>query len=211
MRAARSFLLTLALASLPPFAAKAQTSGDDRRALREAAMEDELDEPLDKKRDFGFASPGKTNTRTAFNIAGKPTRDYEGRVIQGEMDVLVAESPKGKDDPLLVQRARNAGKGLAYVHVLEYDEPTGRHTLVFRDDVLWYAIFPTRAGETRAEEVARRYGDAPKMSTSRRKIEGAEHSARIHWFPESGVGFAQLDGKADYAYKLVFEPQGKRR
>lgn len=172
-------------------------------------FEDE-EESGPKKRDFTFAQPGKTATRTAFNIAGKPNRDFEGRVIQGEMDVLLGPAVEGKDDPLLVQRAKNMGKGLSFVHVLEYDEPTGKTTLVFRDDVLWYIVQPTRTGETKPDEVSRRFGDSPKMSSQRRKVEGAEHTARIHWFPESGVGFVQLDGAESYSYKLVYEAKAKR-
>jgi hypothetical protein len=191
----RAFLASLLLlTALPAFAqVSSDTFGDDEEVTAE------------KKRDWTFAQPGKTATRTAFNIAGKPNRDYEGRVIQGEMDVLLAPAVEGKDDPLLVQRAKNMGKGLSFVHVLEYDETAGRTTLVFRDDVLWYIVQPTRTGETKQEEVSRRFGDSPKMSSQRRKVEGAEHSARIHWFPESGVGFVQLDGAESYAYKLVYE------
>ena len=172
--------------------------------------DESYDEPLEKKRDFSIAQPGKTATRTVFNILGKPNRDFEGRVIQGEMDVLLGPAVEGKDDPLLVQRAKNMGKGLSFVHVLEYDEPTGKTSLVFRDDVLWYVVIPTRAGETKPEEVSRRYGDSPKMSSQRRKVEGAEHTARIHWFPESGVGFVQLDGAETYAYKLLYEAKAAK-
>jgi hypothetical protein len=191
-----SFLLVIAVP------AAAQIADD-------AGFEDD-DSGAPKKRDFTFAQPGKTATRTAFNVAGKPTRDFEGRVIQGEMDVLLGPAVEGKDDPLLVQRAKNMGKGLSFVHVLEYDEPNGKTSLVFRDDVLWYIVQPTRAGETKQDEVSRRYGDSPKMSSQRRKVEGAEHTARIHWFPESGVGFVQLDGAETYAYKLVYEAKAKR-
>lgn len=198
MRAFLSSLLLVAAFALPAFAQIPDDSGFD----------DEDSAP--KKRDFGFAQPGKTATRTAFNTAGKPNRDYEGRVIQGEIDVMLAPAVQGKDDPLLVQRAKNMGKGLSYVHVLEYDEPTGKVTLVFRDDVLWYAVYPTRTGETKADEVSRRFGDSPKMSSQRRKVEGAEHTARIHWFPDSGVGFVQLDGAETYTYKLVYEAKAKR-
>lgn len=196
----RAILFSLLLVSAFAAPAVAQVSDD--------SSEDDEEGPV--KRDFEFAQPGKTATRTAFNTAGKPDRDYEGRVIQGEMDVLLAPAVAGKDDPLLVQRAKNMGKGLSFVHVLEYDEPTGKHTLVFRDDVLWYAVYPTRVGETKADEVARRFGDSPKTSSQRRKVEGAEHTARIHWFPDSGVGFVQLDGAETYAYKLIYEAKAKR-
>ena len=205
MRALARALLLSFLTGL----AAAQTVDDESEAPPEEEVED-LDAPLEKKRDFTFAHPGKTGLRQALNTAGKATRDYEGRVIQGEMDVLLAPIVDGKDDPLLTQRAKNMGKGLSYVHVLEYDEKTGKHILVFRDDILWYAVYPVRAGETKADEVARRYGDSPKFTTSRRKVEGAEHSARVHWFPESGVGFAQLDGKEAFSYKVVFEAKAKR-
>lgn len=205
-----AFLALLTVA----FPASAQTADDEEGIDPDSLIDEEppedLDAPLEKKRDFAFAQPGKTATRTAFNLAGKPKRDYEARVLQGEMEVLLAPNEKGKDDPLLVQRARNSGKGLSTVHVLEYDEPTGRHTLVFRDDFLWYAIYPVRTNETKPAEVARRYGDTPKMSSSRRKVEGAEHTARTHWFPESGVGFAQLDGSETYSYKIIFEPKTRR-
>ena len=200
-----------------PCGVSAQTFDDEKPVpieeedLDEEPTAESLEESVETKRDFEFAQPGKTSTRTAFNTAGKPHRDYEARVVQGEMEVLLGPMPKSGKDPLLVKRARSKGKGLSYVHVLEYDEPTGKHILVFRDDILWYAMFPTRAGETKRAEVARRYGDSPKMSTSRRNIEGAEHSARVHWFPESGVGFVQLDGGERYSYKLVFEPKTKKR
>ena len=198
MRVTFSFLLLVAGLALPA-GSFAQISDAD------------LDEEAaPKKRDFDFAEPGKTATRTAFNVAGKPNRDYVGRVVQGEMDVLLAPVVAGKDDPLLKQRAKSRGKGLSYVHVLEYDEPNGKVTLVFRDDVLWYAIYPTRAGETKAEEVVRRFGESSKRSSQRRKVEGAEHTARIQWFPDSGVGFVQLDGAERYAYKVVYEPKAKK-
>ena len=58
--------------------------------------------------------------------------------------------------------------------------------------------------------VSRRFGDSPKQTSQRRTVEGAEHTSRIHWFPDSGVGFAQLDGKEPYAYKIIFEPKAKR-
>jgi hypothetical protein len=195
---AASLLLPLsalsALAAAPP---------DDEEVL----LDDE-GEPV--KRNFDALTPGKTSTRTVLNTVGKGHRDYEGRVVQGEMDVLISKSVDGKDDPLLVQRAKQQGKGLSYVHVLEYDEKQGRVMLVFKDDILWYAVYPTRAGETKLDEVSRRFGDAPKMASQRRKIENKEHTARISWFPDSGVGFVQLDGAESYGYKVVFEPKAKR-
>ena len=184
---------------LVPSLALAQTV-DDPAPAEDAALDEE--EPAAS---FDDVKPGTTKLRWAYDKLGKPAKTFDARVVQGEMDPLVSPaSADGKDEALSI-RARNAGKGLSWVHVLEYQKDGARTLLVFRDEVLWFALLPARAGETKAAEVQRRYGADPRSSTFSRKIDGKQTRARTFLWPDSGVGYVQLEGSETYAWKMLFK------
>lgn len=162
-------------------------------------------EDEDRPASFDDVKPGTTSLRWAYDKFGKPAKTFDARVVQGEMDPLVAPAAADGKDEALAQRARNAGKGLSWVHVLEYEREGARTLLVFKDEVLWFALVPPRVNETKPAEVARRYGADPRTSTFSRKIDGQQRRARTFLWADSGVGYVQLDGAERYAWKMLFK------
>jgi hypothetical protein len=95
------------------------------------------------------------------------------------------------------------------VHYYDYRpdaHPSELARIVFRQDEVWYALLPPRAGESTVESARTLYGRDLMTTTVERRSGHLIWVTRIHRIPELGVGVVEWTARG-VTHRLVFPPE----
>lgn len=150
--------------------------------------------------DFAFAHVGVTTPSDAVRQRGAPDLEYDAWTVRGRIDWFIAP-PSEESIDRIADQAKQAGKKLEQVRVLEWDdpdEPSRSARLVFDGGVLWYALLPVSASETTPQQVADRVGH-PATEIVDLAIPGDVRApARVYGWRERGLAYiAFAPGRLD--------------
>ena len=159
---------------------------------------------------FTFVKPGETTVAQSLHRLGAPAVDYPAWVTAGKMDwEIAAQTPDSLD---------HLPKPHEEVRVLEWydarDESRPAAKLVFRRDVLWYALVPLTASESTPAKLEERYGRKPSNFVEGRLDADVGHSLTVYGYPDLGIAYVRdssddVDGVPSFRTKAIFPPVKK--
>jgi hypothetical protein len=155
---------------------------------------------------FGFLAPGATTPAVALKKIGAPAADYPAWT-DGKMDFEI-QIPT-PDSIARLPPARTEVRVLEWYDSRDATRPAAK--LVFRKDVLWYALVPFTASESSPSKLEARFGAKPTVSTETRADGDFSHVLTLYAYPGRGIAYVHDDARdgstgPSFRTKVVFAP-----